>query len=108
MILRRLFMLLFLLTQISVAAAAPVSAGVADAAPAAGHCADSEADSADLHAAGDEHVQCDDGCQQCAACVPGLAAAAVGDHNQSVSLSALFSPVAEPSGTLTNLLRPPQ
>ncbi|NND53991.1 MAG: DUF2946 family protein [Gammaproteobacteria bacterium] len=106
MLLRRFFLLLFALTQFSVVAAAPVMGAFADA-PATEHCA-SEGEGAEPSAdSGSTHAECDDGCQLCAACAPGVATPMSADPVVPAAEAALFLPAPASVGVPTTLLRPP-
>jgi len=104
MLIRRVLMVLFLLTQVAVAAAAPAHVDAAAGAMTVEHCSSHEAEAEPSTA---PHAECDDGCQLCAACAPGLATAVMLSDSQAGTGAALFPAAAPAAGALTALLRPP-
>ena len=102
MLIRRLMLLLFLCTQVAVAAAVPADPVMAEAAGTE-HCAGQEA-AEDVPAT---HADCDEGCQQCAACAPGLAVVMSAAGGGRIATAALVNDAAEPAGALTAPFRPP-
>ena len=113
MVLRRFFMVLFVLTQISAVAAAPMSGQVTDlvvdSSASAGvvvaeeHCAVMSDGAAPVTL----HEECSDGCQLCAACAPGLVNCLLAEATPPDIDGALFRPIAAAAGTPSAPLRPP-